>query len=167
MAIHSARMAGRGPNQTNDDVREIVGRNSNDLSPRGALRFNGQSTCKPPEMIAPSQRFTSSATNLARYSGERRSGATLVTPLSCILALTAGVSIAACVAALSLATTSAGAPLGRKNADHVVTSRPASPCSWALARSGISGERPFDSTAMALTCLLLINGAAAPMLPHR
>src|SRR6185369_16024987 len=32
---------------------------------------NGQSTCNPPEMIGPSHRFTSSATNLARYSGDR------------------------------------------------------------------------------------------------
>ena len=31
----------------------------------------------------------------------------------------------------------------------------------------ISGERPFDSTAIAFTCLPIISGAAAPRLPHR
>ena len=40
-------------------------------------------------------------------------------------------------------------------------------CSCALAKSGISGERPRDSTAIAFTCLPMISGAAAPRLPHR
>src|ERR1700704_6177546 len=35
-----------------------------------------QSTCKPPDLIGSSHRATSSATNLARYSGLLRSGAT-------------------------------------------------------------------------------------------
>src|SRR5258705_12391694 len=57
--------------------------------------------------------------------------------------------------------------LRQKNAVQVVTSKPVSPCSCAVARFGINGVRPPDSTAIAFTCLPTISGAAAPRLPHR
>ena len=91
-----------------------------------------------------------------------RSGAIPVTPMSCIRALIAGVSMASCVTLLSLSTTGLGAPLGRKNAVQVVMSIPSNPCSSAVRSSGISGVRSCDSTAKTFSCLLAIRPAAAP-----
>ena len=68
---------------------------------------------------------------------------------------TAGLSIASLVASLSLLTTSAGAPFGRKNAFQVTTSKSVSPCSCAVGKSGRTGERMRDNVAsrLDLTCL--------------
>src|SRR5215813_4974226 len=87
-----------------------------------AHRNQHQSTCKPAALIGPSQRAISSTTYLARYSGPRRSGATPATPMALNRVLIAGVSIAALVASLSLATMSFAAPFGRKKAVQVTTS---------------------------------------------
>src|SRR5215831_11846251 len=83
-------------------------------------------------------------TNLARYSGDLRSSAMHVIPSSYIRLLIAGVSIAWLVASLSFLTISLGAPFGRKKAFQVTTSKSVSPCSCAVGKSGISGERPRD-----------------------
>src|SRR6516162_2852530 len=78
----------------------------------------------------------------------------------------AGVSIAWLVASLSFLTISLGAPFGRKKAFQVTTSKSVSPCSCAVGKSGISGERLRDSVATAFICLPTISGAAPPMLRH-
>jgi len=80
------------------------------------------------------------ATNVCRYSGVRRSGATSVTPSSCMRSLSAGVFIASTVASLSFLTMAAGVPLGRKKAFQVMASKLARPSSCAVARFGSSGS---------------------------
>ena len=79
----------------------------------------------------------------------------------------AGLSIVAAQNLVELVDIARGALLGRKNAVQVVTSKPVRPCSCAIASSGISSVRPHDGTAIAFTCLPVINGAAAPRLQQR
>jgi hypothetical protein len=59
------------------------------------------------------------STNFCRYSGERRSGATIVAPTSFSLAYTAGVFMASTAVALSLCTIAVGVPRGRNNANQM------------------------------------------------
>ena len=80
----------------------------------------------------------------------------------------AGVSIAWLVASLSFLTISLGAPFGRKKAFQVTTSKSVSPCSCAVGKSGISGERPrdigarkiFDRTSLNLAIWLPLSEQA-------
>src|SRR5215212_5858079 len=69
-------------------------------------------------LIGPAHFSISRSTNLCRYSGERRSGATTSAPISFRRACTAGVSIAAIVASCSFLTMAGGAPFGRKKASQ-------------------------------------------------
>src|SRR5262245_40970593 len=61
-----------------------------------------QSTWSPFALIGSAHLAISSTTNLARYSGDLRSSATPVTPISCIRLLIAGVSMARLVASLKI-----------------------------------------------------------------
>src|SRR5262245_33304180 len=97
--------------------------------PAGLIGRKDQSSDIPAAWIGGFHFLISAATNPLKYSGDRRSGATMVAPNSLNRACTAGVSIAATVASWSLWTTAAGVPLGRKNAFQALASKLTSPCS--------------------------------------
>jgi len=92
------------------------------------------------------------ATNVCRYAGERRSGATVSAPTSLSRSCTEGVSIAATVASWSFRMIGSGVPRGKKKPNHVEASK-LSPCYCALASSGSIEERSRDRIAIALTNL--------------
>src|ERR1039458_6925738 len=70
--------------------------------------------CDTPLALIGAAHFSISlAVNLPRYSGLRRSGATIMAPRPCKRSRTDGVFIAATVVSLSFLTISAGVPLGR------------------------------------------------------
>src|SRR5437868_15334428 len=79
---------------------------------RPSLPLRIQSRLIPAALIGPAHFSTSLATNLARYSGDVRSGATSVEPSSCMRSCSAFVFIASITAALSLLTIGAGVPFG-------------------------------------------------------
>ena len=81
------------------------------------------------------------STRWRRYSGDRRSGPTMVVPSSRIRSWTALLSIASLTAPLSSVTTDGGVPFGRKSPLQLMASKSGRPCSCAVARSGTRGER--------------------------
>src|SRR3954469_16619446 len=97
--------------------------------------------CTPLDLIGPSHFLISSSTNLARYSGERRSAGTRSEPTALSLCCMVGVSIAATVAALSFRTIASGVPFGRNSAYQLGMSKSFNPCSCADGNSGMLGER--------------------------
>ena len=115
---------------------------------------------------APAHLSTALATNLARYSGDVRSGATSVEPSSCMRSCSAFVFIASITAALSLLTIGAGVPFGMKKAFQVTASKLVSPCSWAVGRSGATGERSRANIAMPFNVPPAICGSAPGVLEH-
>src|SRR5207344_61693 len=86
------------------------------------------------------------ATKRARYSGDLRSGATVWTPISRKRSRKADVSSAATALSCSLSTIAAGAFFGRKSAYQMPASKPARPCSWAVAICGSCGRRSLART---------------------
>src|SRR5262249_33290511 len=73
----------------------------------------------PLALIGPAHLSISLATNLPRYSGLRRAGATTASPSGSSFCWNAGLSITLTIAALSLPTISGGVALGRKIAFQV------------------------------------------------
>src|SRR5262249_11116075 len=89
----------------------------------------------PLALIGPRHLSTSLATKWDRYSGERRSCVTTVAPVSRSIACTSGFSSVWPSAPFKMLTTEAGAPLGRKNPNHVPASKSARPASPAVGTS--------------------------------
>src|SRR3954451_24511039 len=111
----------------------------------------GTQNWTPLAAIGPAHFLTSSATNLARYSGDRRSGPARSEPITFRRSCIVGVSIAATAAALSLRTIASGVPLGRNKAYQLGISKSVSPCSWADGKSGKAGDRFLLRMASAFT----------------
>src|SRR5262245_52675752 len=107
--------------------------------------------CTPLDLIGPSHFLISSTTNLARYSGDRRSDGTRSDPTALSRSCMAGVFMAILAAALSLRTIASGVPLGRKRPYQLGVSKSAKPCSCADGTSGILGERLLLKIASAFT----------------
>src|SRR5712692_5188399 len=93
-----------------------------------------QSALAPLALIGPAQRSISLGTNLVRYSGVRRSGAGMVTPMLANRSRTAGVSTASFDAFASLCTIASAVPFGNENDPQLPQSRPERPISRAVAR---------------------------------
>jgi len=98
-------------------------------------------------------RTISLSTNFCRYSGDRRAGAATVAPTSLRRSCTEGDSIAVTVASCSFWTMESGVRFGRKKPNQVKASKSVKPCSCALGRFGIIGERSRVMIAIALTRL--------------
>src|SRR5262245_51604072 len=116
--------------------------------------------CTPLVLIGPAHFLISSATNLARYSGDRRSGPTRSEPISFKRSCIEGVFMAATAAALSFRTIGSGVPFGKNKAYQLGMSKSVSPCSCADARSGRLGDRFLLSIASVFTELPAICGIA-------
>ena len=119
--------------------------------------------CSPPDLIGFSQRAISSAK--AWRSGLLRSDAIPVTPMSCIRALIAGVSMASCVTLLSCV------QLGRVRlwagkGSQVAMSIPSNPCSRQYEAQA-EGRAIMRQHGQDLFLLAGDQPIAAPRLPHR
>src|SRR4029077_237069 len=91
---------------------------------RAARQRLFQSALIPAARIGFAQRSISAGRYLARYSGVRRSGATISRPSSSSRVRTVGSSSMSLIALLSLRTIGSGVPLGRKKAFQTLASTP-------------------------------------------
>src|SRR5207248_4523516 len=98
--------------------------------------FAAQSALMPAAWIGLAQRSISCGTSLAKYSGVRRSPATMSRPRSSRRLRSVGSSSASLIALLSLRTIGSGAPLGRNNAFQALDSMPLRPCSPEVGTLG-------------------------------
>src|SRR6476469_5212161 len=103
------------------------------------LRPARQFRLTPDALIGAAHLSISLTTNLARYSGDLRSGATRSVPAAFSRSCTAGVFIVATAAPCSFWMIGAGVPLGKKMAYQVEAWKLDSPCSCADARAGRLG----------------------------
>jgi hypothetical protein len=94
------------------------------------------SAVTPAALIGSAHFLISLTTNALRYSIDRRSGATGSEPTVLSRSWTAGMSRTVTIASWSLRTMGAGVSRGKKAATHPVASKPASPCSSAVCKSG-------------------------------
>src|SRR5258707_4390069 len=108
----------------------------------------------------------SSATKLARYSGDCRSGPARSEPIALSRSFMTGVFMAATAAALSFRTIGSGVPFGTNKAYQLGMSKPVRPCSCADGRSGKLAERFLLRIASVLILLLAYCGITVVALGH-
>lgn len=120
----------------------------------------------PAALVTAAHFAISLSTNCRRYSGDRRVGATAVTPVRCSFACIPGVSSVATVGSLSRRMIAAGVSLGKKKALQTEAVKLVSPCSCADARVGKVGERSSDKIDIAFTALLSIGRIASAGRAH-
>src|SRR5262249_25111864 len=92
------------------------------------------STLAPLALMGAAHRSISLGTNFVRYSGVRRSGGGMVTPMLSKRSRTAGASTASFTALARCRTVSSGVPLGKESDAQLPQSRPERPCSCAVGR---------------------------------
>src|SRR5258708_2370341 len=120
----------------------------------------------PLALIGPAHFLISSATNLARYSGDCRSGPARSEPIALSRSFMTGVFMAATAAAWRLRTTGSGVPFGRNKAYQLGMSKSVRPCSSADGRSGKLAERFLLRIASVLMVLLAYCGITVGALGH-
>ena len=107
----------------------------------------------PAALIGPAHFSISLATNFCRYSGVRRSGATISAPFFFSWSMTAGVIMAAIAASLSRCTIAAGVPFGKKNASQFSATKSFRPCSCAVGIAGNAADRSLVVMVIAFAFL--------------
>src|SRR5262249_41044867 len=126
-----------------------------------------QSALMPAAWIGFAQRSISAGRYLARYSGVRRSGATISMPSSSSRRRMGGASGGSLIAWWSWRRTGWGGLWGKKTASQTLASTPGTLCSRVVATWGMIGPRFSAITAMALTAPCLACAAPFWMVEHK